>query len=239
MECCFCSNITMEIADHKKRVDRLKTEQRLLLRTKQELEQYINEKEKVVDDLTKARWVLSEVLRITQEKFTGYVENLVTMAIQAIWDRKTKFIARFEIKRNKSECQLLVQEGDGEPFVPKDEDGGGLVDVISTALRVVLWSLEKPRSRNVLLLDEPFKNVGNLLPRAGQMLKDISEKLGIQLIINTHDKALMDIADRSWTVTHRDGTSTVRLAVPDNRLEYGEVGFEQVHEKKKVVRRKK
>ena len=50
-----------------------------------------------------------------------------------------------ERKRNKLECRPVVMEGDYE-YTAKDEMGGGIIDIISFAFRVVLWSLESPLS---------------------------------------------------------------------------------------------
>ncbi len=168
-------------------------------------------KKRNVEYLLKARWVLAEAAKITQQQFSECVQNMVTMAIQAVYGLPLKFLVNFEIKRNKAECQLLVQEGDKEPFVPKDEMGGGLLDVISFALRVVLWSLERPRSNNVLLLDEPLKFLGKgeLLNKAAIMVKDISHRLGLQIIINTHEPELLEIADRGWMVSYDGIKSSV------------------------------
>lgn len=172
----------------------------------------IAEKETHSEYLTKARWILSEASRITQQRFSGYLESLVTKALTSVFDRPFKFIVDFVMKRNKSECYFYVQDGDKEPEVPKDEMGGGCVDLVSIALRTVLWSLENPRSRNVLILDEPMKFVGKgvLLSRAGKMLKEISHKLGFQLIMVTHEtEDLCKIADRVWNVTHNGVHSEV------------------------------
>jgi DNA repair exonuclease SbcCD ATPase subunit len=222
----------MEISSHRRVLDRLKTERRLQLKTKDELVEVITSKQKLVDDMIQARWVLADVAKKTQDKFVGYVENLVTMAIQSVYDRKTKFVVRFEMKRNKSECVLLVQDEDGEAYDPKDEDGGGLLDIISIALRVVLWSVERPQSTNVLFLDEPFKFVGRFFPKAVAFLRGISHKLGIQLIVNTHDRDLVDLADRAWVVTNDGRGSTVEL------LEDRALNIMKEERKELVVRRR-
>jgi DNA repair exonuclease SbcCD ATPase subunit len=168
------------------------------------------------ENLIKARFILAEVSRLTQINFTSYVEQLVTMAIKSIFDRPFQFKVDFDLKRNKSECFLRIQEGeDEEPFIPRDELGGGMLDTISFALRIVLWSLQNPRSSNTILLDEPFKFVGQdeLLDRAGQMLKEISNRMGIQFIITTHQPKLTEIADKAWKVEHNGKHSIVTQIV--------------------------
>jgi len=164
------------------------------------------------EDFSKARWILTKVAEMTQLRFKEKVESLVTMAIQSVFDRDFKFVLVFEQKRNKFECRPVVMENEVE-YTPKDDMGGGIIDVISFALRVVLWNLQKPKSRNILILDEPMKYVGKgeLLERAGMMLREISHKLGIQLVLVTHEPQLAEIADMAYSVTHRSGKSQVEL----------------------------
>ena len=44
---------------------------------------------------------------------------------------------------------------------------------------------------------------------AGQMVKRISDQLDLQIIMVTHSEALMEHADRTFTVTQRKGISKV------------------------------
>jgi len=169
----------------------------------------------LVENQIKARWVLTEVAQLTQQRFKSKVESLLTMAIQSVFERPFEFQLEFERKRNKMECRSIVTEivnGKQRIFDEIEDDlGGGLVDIIAFTSRPVLWSLEKPRSRNVILLDEPMKNMGKLITLGGQILREISHKLKFQLIIVTHDDELIEVGDRSYEVTHDGDHSNVRL----------------------------
>lgn len=183
-------------------------------------EKILDEKEQV-DQKIKARWVLTEVATITQKQFKTRVETLVTMAIRAVFERPFKFLLEFERKRNKMECRPEIKElvnGKWRTYDPTEDMGGGIVDIISFALRIVLWSLEKPRSRNIIIFDEPMKNLGKLVTLSGQILKEISHKLNFQLIIITHEDALIEVADRAYYVSHDGDQSHIELAKgePDN-----------------------
>lgn len=157
----------------------------------------------------KARFVLVEVSRQTQERLKTVIEQLVNLCLNEVFpDRNFTFKADFQIKRNKMECEFLV-EVDGHEYSPKDDMGGSILDIIAFALRTILWSFENPRSRNVIIMDEPFRFSGRLITKAVQMVKELSDKLGIQFIINTHSEELIDIADRSWHVTNIKGKSMV------------------------------
>ena len=158
----------------------------------------------------KARFVLVEVSKQTQERLKTVIEQLVNLCLNEVFpDRNFNFKADFQIKRNKMECEFLV-EVDGHEYSPKDDMGGSILDIISFALRTILWSFENPRSRNVIIMDEPFRFSGRLITKAVQMVKELSDKLGIQFIINTHSEELIDIADRSWHVTNIKGKSMVK-----------------------------
>lgn len=165
---------------------------------------------KGLECLVKARFVLIEAGKVIQERFKTRVENLVNIAIRSVFDRPFRFVLEFEQRKNKLECHPYVEEN-GSKYVPKDEMGGGILPVISFALRVVLWSLQRPRSRNVILLDEPMGGTGSLIRRASQMIKEISSRLKIQIIMPTHSEELIEIADVAYGFVHDGKQSNVKL----------------------------
>jgi DNA repair exonuclease SbcCD ATPase subunit len=73
-----------------------------------------------------------------------------------------------------------------------------------------MWRLQTPPSRPTIVLDEPFKHLSqDLRPKAAEMLKEISSKLGLQIIMVTHDVDLVEAADRLFLVSQRNGISKV------------------------------
>ena len=202
------------------RFQEVKVKQNLLSSSLKDKEKSIKERNNQVENFIKARWVLSEVAKLTQERFKEKVEGLVSMAVQSVFDRPFNFELIFEQKRNKMECRFVISEtvkGEKVEYDSiADDMGGGLVDIIGFALRIVLWSLEKPRSRSFMVLDEPFRFVGSaLIEKAGIMLREISKRLGIQFIVVTHESELAEVGDRSWLVEHREGMSKVTLLTGD------------------------
>jgi len=194
----------------------IRTRRKHLSEMIQRNKEIVERTKKDVQDYTTARSVLTTVAMKTRENFKSRVEGLVTMAIRSVFDRPFRFVLKFEESRNKAVAVPVVMEGENE-YIPKDDLGGGIIDLISFAFRVVLWTMTNPRSRSVFILDEPMKWVGKgeLLEKAGQMLRRISHKLNVQLIIVTHEPELAEIADRSFLVTHKNGLSTVTLMGKD------------------------
>ena len=57
--------------------------------------------------------------------------------------------------------------------------------------------MQHPKSNNVILLDEPFRDLSlDLHPKASEMIQEIAQKLALQIIMITHSDDLTDAADR-------------------------------------------
>lgn len=201
----------MAVQDYVDRYTRLETKASGLKELKEAKTKKVKALIKYEADLTEASYVLSEVALLTQQQFKNKIEKLITLAMRAVYDSAFEFILQFKKKKDKTmECFPIVLEN-GEEFSPKDDDGGGLLDIIGIGARLVLLSLEKPRSRLLLVLDEPFKWTGTLISRAGAFLRTVSEGMGIQIIMISHDNALIDIGDKTWEVIESGKNSEVKL----------------------------
>jgi DNA repair exonuclease SbcCD ATPase subunit len=156
-----------------------------------------------------ARAILQRVAQQTQSKLEFRISSLVTTALAAVFPDPYKFEVRFEERRNKVECDLMFSKN-GELFKPVDCAGGGAVDIASFALRLSFWSLTK--TRPLIILDEPFKFVSvDLQPACSEMLKTISERLGVQVIMISHLPELIGCADRVFEVRLRGDKSVVEM----------------------------
>ncbi len=156
-----------------------------------------------------AQEVIRQVALKTQQQLQFHISDIATMALEAVFENPYELTVEFVQRRNKTECDLyFVREG--EKIDPLSASGGGAVDVASFALRVASWSMETPRSRNTLILDEPFRYLSsNLLPKASEMLKEVSDKLDLQIIMVTHADELIESADKVFNVAKKKGMSCV------------------------------
>ena len=151
----------------------------------------------------KARTILQLVAEKTQKKLEYHISKLVTMALSVVFPDPYEFKAEFVQKRNKVECELWLVK-DGEKTKPMDAVGGGVLDVLSFACRVALWSLKK--NRPVMILDEPFKflHSEDLQRNCSVMVKELSDRLGIQFIIVTDQSDIE--GDRTFLVKNGEVT---------------------------------
>ncbi len=157
-----------------------------------------------------AREVIREVGLKTQQQLSFHISDITSLALEAVFNDPYELKVEFVQRRNKTECDLLFVRGDME-VDPIESSGVGAVDVAAFALRIASWSMTNPHTRNVIILDEPFKHLSvDLQDRASAMIKEISEKVGLQFIIVTHDPTLASYADRVFEVKIKNGISFVK-----------------------------
>ena len=157
-----------------------------------------------------AREIIREVALKTMSQISFHISDITSLALEAVFDNPYKLVTDFVQRRNKTECDLYF-ERDGNRVDPLSASGVGAVDIASFALRIASWSMNRPHSRNVIILDEPFKCLSdNYQEKASQMMKELSEKLGLQFVIVTHNDILASYADRTFEVSIKNGISKVK-----------------------------
>jgi len=157
-----------------------------------------------------ARDLLLKIGTLYRKVSVDRINALVTMGLRSVFNRNYQYHLAAEEKRGQVEMSQSVRIG-GLELDPQSSMGGGIVDVVSFCLRVVVWSMMKSRTQPVMVLDEPFRCVSSgHVDAAAALLKKISLKMGIQFVVVTHNPALANAADKTFEVLFKDGESTVR-----------------------------
>lgn len=186
-------DILQDIRDAKSRRD-------LLVKQEKEERARAQKAESDRENYVAARTVIQKVALHTQKELEYKFSNIVTTALAAVFDEPYEFIARFVERRNKMECDLMLHR-DGVDYGITDTVGGGVVDIVAFAIRIAYWSLRKNRS--VFILDEPFRNLSpNYHPKASEMLKMLSTKMKLQFIMVSHQKGMIEYADKIFDVSN-------------------------------------
>jgi DNA repair exonuclease SbcCD ATPase subunit len=172
-----------------------------------------SELDKAIASLSKARNIVSKTGVLAQQEIKEVIEELVTQALQSVFGVEYSFEVDNQIQRNKPETNLYVVI-EGYRHSLKEDLGGGVLDLAAFCLRVVLWAINSPRTSTVVVLDEPFKALDKVrLEKAGLMIKKLSEMLGLQFIIITHEDQLIDAADSAYYVKKVNGISEVSKVI--------------------------
>ena len=171
------------------------------------LAQEVKDKKRDLVRHEQAREVIRIVGLSTQSQLQFHISDIVSMALDAVFPDPYQMKVEFVQRRNKTECDLSFVRG-GMQIDPMTASGVGTVDVATFALRIASWTMMRPRTRNTIILDEPMRFLSaEYQERASVMIKEISQKLGIQFIIITHEQVLTTFADKIFEVSIRKGVS--------------------------------
>jgi DNA repair exonuclease SbcCD ATPase subunit len=195
---------------HRQRGEELK-----LLQDKEAREKRLVEVRDSVECLERVRLLLQEAASHAREQGRRQVEFMVTQALQFVFGGDLDFKVVIEDKRDRPEAEFYVGSNYGGDLrvetAPQDARGGGVVDVISLALRLALLQAFRPPVGGPVILDEPAKHVSEeFSPQVAQFLKSFSQSLGRQVIMVSHNQHLADSADVAYLVEMSRGRSSVR-----------------------------
>lgn len=155
-----------------------------------------------------AMQIIQEVAKKTLDQISVNVSDVVTQALHAVFPNPYDFEMEFVTRRNQTECDLWLTKSKVK-IHPLEASGGGVLDVVSFALRAVFLVLKKD-TRPLLILDEPFKFVSaDLQKYCGAMLKNVSDKLGFQVIMVTHIDKLIDEMDKVFRIQQINEVSRI------------------------------
>jgi len=159
--------------------------------------------------LSMARELFVLSAKTIQQTLEYHISELVTTALESVFEIPYKFILSFVERRGKTEADLWFVINDDNKIKPIDATGGGAVDIASLALRIAFWSLQK-NSRPLFILDEPCRMLSkDLMTKAANMLKMLSKQIGIQILMITHSDELASVADKIYEVELIKGKSRI------------------------------
>lgn len=203
----------IDLIKYEKFLNQKKAAKELFESTLESLQIEIKNRQSYLTNLEESLDIMNVVGILVQQEFEEVVEVLVTQALKFVFGDNHSFEIDGKIERNQPEIHIFIVI-DGERFSPRDDEfSGGQADVVSFALRVILWAIQSERTRATLVLDEPFRNLHGTENAAAirEMIQYLSEMLNLQFIIITQDEELTKAADVSFIVTKERGISKVEL----------------------------
>ena len=173
-------------------------------------EKQLNHDLKLLED---AQVFLQKIAQETQEHLRFQIEDIVNLALETCFPGEYIFQIKFEISRGKTEAELVfLDQKTKRQIDPMNASGGGVVDLTTFALRIACYALERGTD-NVIILDEPFRFLSrDLQQRAGEILKTLSERMNLQIVMVSHIGEIIDVADKVFEVKkNENGISRVKV----------------------------
>lgn len=182
-----------------------------LLAQKADKEKTVMELEKEIADISLCRKVIEEASKEAREQGCQFVEMMCSDAVGQVYgpDVSVKIVTSETSQGSSAELKIATKDENGNIQVTSPSlEGGGMNDIIATVMQVLYGNMVSDNYAPIVL-DEPSKYVSKgLAPNFAKFLKDMSLYSSKQLIIPTHDDALMQEGDTIHFIKKDDTTKT-------------------------------
>lgn len=160
--------------------------------------------------LEKVQTLLQKTSEYARQQARGRIEEIVTSALTVVFGEGYRFRIDLVTRANRVEADYYLQSGELETQLSQPDfgRGGGVIDVITLALRLAI--LELSGNKGPVFLDEIGKMVSaEYAENVAYFLKEYSQRFGRQIILITHNEKLMGVGDKTFRVTQKNGESVV------------------------------
>ena len=161
-----------------------------------------------------SKQVINKIILSTRDQAIEFIENIVNCALLDVFQNPNlKLKLQLNTEGAKTSISTFIEEN-GELYDIESGRGGGLRDLVSTAILICCRSLVRPKIELPLLLDESFRFLHStkdnaFKSNAFKFLKEVANKLDMQIILITGeaDKDAIENADNVLYVAKKNNES--------------------------------
>lgn len=148
--------------------------------------------------LVMALAVIDRTISIISANGIGKIESIVTAGLRlAFQDPEMGFVVEKKETANRGNTYRLLVRKKGVLASPMEAFGGGVVNVVSFLLRVIMT--KRFKLAKFLVLDESFNNVSTeYLPQVSAMMTKLCNEHGYTILAVTHQPILASAADHVY-----------------------------------------
>jgi DNA repair exonuclease SbcCD ATPase subunit len=184
-----------------------------LIESKQGMQDELVSLDDYLITLNQTNILFQKTSEFQRKKACRQIEELGTFALQYVFGHEFRLEISMTPSGKKPEAEIYIvsmEEGQEIRTTAQDSRGGGIVDIVSLALKIVILQAYEPKIDGPIILDEPGKHVSSeyIMPLAN-FLKEVSQKFDRQIILVTHNPYLAETADKKLMVMLVNGKSKV------------------------------
>ncbi len=144
-------------------------------------------------DVQEAIELVQEVAQQVQHLAHQQIAGVVSRCLESVFGEDAyEFQINFVQKRGKTEAEMVLVRGGMVLDDPVNQAGGGVIEVVGFALRLVALVLGCPGRRRLLVMDEPFVHLSaKYRPAMRDLLEELSGEMGVQMLIVSHSEELI------------------------------------------------
>lgn len=173
--------------------------------TKQSLDELGKEQEALTNNkilLEKSKPFIDDLITKFSETSLKRLEDLLTLGVSRIFqDRDYKVEIRVSEKRS-AKCAELYLIDSGHAFLMRDSCvAGGILVVVGFLIQA--FYVANLDVAKVMFLDEALSNISTqYLDNFFSFVKELSEQIGLTVVLITHDNRFLEYADRLYKVNN-------------------------------------
>ncbi len=183
---------------------------------------------KAVEDLSAVQSTAEELEVVTdilqgmeavwQKNFQTSVAKIISRGLSLTFEQNMELILQPKVRGDVTTVDFKIAQGEGKNRFESDivgAKGGTVIAIVNVLVRALLILSSHPALRRILILDEPFGLADDTyIPAFGQLLRELVDRQHFQIIIVSHEGALLDVADMAYEVykvSARKGSSFRQL----------------------------
>jgi len=178
---------------------RLDYEEQNLARLKGKILQIEQDKTQLV----MALGLIDKAIGVISANGIGKIESIVTSGLRLVFSDQPDiaFVVEKKETANRGNAYRLLVRYKGVTAPPMDNFGGGVTNVISFLLRVVM--VKKFKLAKFLVMDESFNNVNGALYRVNtsRMLHQLCDESGYSVLVIDGENRFTQAADHVYELT--------------------------------------
>lgn len=206
-------NIADTIAKAKNRLMMNKGRKQQLQEQMENIEESSGKIKEKLDIFEQVRLLLQKTSDYAREQSRVRIESFVTNCLQYIFESNIEFRIEITEVRGRPEAEFYVLSkvnGETVRMKPQEARGGGVIDIISVALRLAMLQCSSVDINGPIILDEPAKHVSDeYIVQVAEFLKQIGNNFNRQIIMVTHNRHLAEIADKAYKIELQGNKSII------------------------------
>jgi len=191
-------------------VNRQKAELAFSKKEETKLRLTINEKREELGILVQVAELFKSLGGLQQEDLLKQLEDFITYGLFSVFGEGYKFetISNYEGKDLRIDFRI---DTSGLRTKVAEARGGGLVEVVSILLHLFFLVYKKDEISNLLVLDAGLLHLSDLYKRRmSKLLKELSEKLKIQIVLLAHCEDFGSYADVLYKFEQKEHKTIVK-----------------------------
>lgn len=155
--------------------------------------------------------LLTAAQEVWRGGFEAAVGEHVSRGLSGVFGEPLDLVVEMGVQADLPVARFRIRDSTGLETEIMEAEGGGLVNVTSFLLLVLVLLATRPALARLLVLDETLSELSaDFLPQAAALLRHISEEGKFQLVLVTHREELAEAGDVAYRFSKQDGVTRVQ-----------------------------